>query len=83
MLITNKDWKATDHLTLGVQTNPKDADASAADKALYWAPKRAKSMTITLVNNAIDEVTGSWKDGYPSAEVQYYTGVAEGKIRIK
>lgn len=83
MLITNEKWQSTDHLSLGIQTDPQGVDARALDTATYWAPGRAKSMSITLIENEVDEATGRWKNGYPTAVVQYYTGVAEGKIRIK
>ena len=83
MLITNEKWQGTDHLILGIQTDPQGVDARALDNAKYWGPKRAKSITITLVNNEVDAETGRWKNGYPLAVVQYYTGVNEGEIRIK
>jgi hypothetical protein len=86
MQIRNQDWKATDHLSLSTQTSAtaEAVQASAMDKALFWAPAKARSCTIGPMEHTdyYYQPTGGVVTGYASFAVYYYTTTNEGSTRL-
>jgi hypothetical protein len=84
--IKNKDWKAEDYISLGTQTSPtaKDIIWDAWEKAKYWAPKNAKSCTLSAPRNTdySHTPTGDKITGYASFYVTYYTTTKEGETPL-
>lgn len=86
MQLRNPDWKATDHLSLSTQTSAtaEAVQASALDKARFWAPAAARSCTIGPLEHTDyhHAPTGGAVTGYASFAVYYYTTSGEGSTRL-
>ena len=68
---------------LGVATNHDNVDAQAEWVATQWAPKNAKSFTVSdLTDTDYDGNASPVRTGYASFKAAYFTTVKEGKTPL-
>jgi len=82
MKITSTGWKNRDFLFLGVQTNPGSTLAVAHWKAHKWAPKKAKSFTLTMQHTDYHGMSMAYETGYADVRVHYFTTLKEGATAV-
>lgn len=77
------DGKNPDYLRLGVQTNTNLIFQDALKRARAWAPKKAKSFTISKFQHTdYHGYPSEIKTGYASFIVEYFSTRKEGKHRV-
>ena len=84
--IRNRNWVAVDYISLSTQTSPtaRDICRDAWEKAMFWAPKNARSCTLSVPRNTdyAHNPTGGRITGYTSFYVHYYTTLKEGEMPV-
>lgn len=70
-------------LVLGIQTNITLVESTADWKARMWAPRNAKSFTITeLRHTDYHGHTKQKETGFATITVEYFTSSKEGKCKL-
>ena len=72
--------------SLRVQTNPDNVDKQALWLAIQWAPKKAKSFTMSCLThtdyNGRPIPISQEPTGYANFAVHYFTTIKEGKNKL-
>lgn len=82
MIIKVKGKYSDEFLLLGVQTNKDNIQKASEEKAIAWAPKKAKSFDMEICNTDYEGCTVDKETGYANITVSYFTTTKEGKYII-